>query len=219
MFEAVIFDWDGTLVNSRKAIVGSFQEALDEVGCKVPDEFIARRMGTSSLETLMMILKEAKVSFDDELIKHLSEERIRFEMEMSDKVILFDGTTDLLASLKGKVKLALATSNNREVIDHLLKMKDVRSFFDTMVTIEDIKNSKPNPEIFLKCASELNVRPERCVVVEDSIFGVKAAEAAKMGCIAVLTGVYSREELATANPGLTVQSVKEKTAILRYVIG
>ena len=186
MFEAVIFDWDGTLVDSAKAIVGSFQKALDEIGCKVADEFIARLMGTNSLETLTMILREAKVSFDDKFIKHLSEERIRFEMEMSDKVILFDGTTDILESLRGKVNLGLATSNNRKVIDHLLKVKNIRSFFDAIVTIEDIKNSKPNPEIFLKCASRLKVEPERCVVVEDSIFGVKAAKAAKMGCIAVL---------------------------------
>jgi beta-phosphoglucomutase-like phosphatase (HAD superfamily) len=57
------------------------------------------------------------------------------------------------------------------------------------------------------------------VVVEDSVFGVKAAKTAKMGCIAVLTGVYSREELEKANPGLIVDSLKEKSEVLNFIFG
>ena len=68
-------------------------------------------------------------------------------------------------------------------------------YFETILTAEYISHSKPNPEIFLKTAEQLKTSPQKCVVLEDSIFGVKAAKAGGMGCIAVTTGVYTAEEL------------------------
>ena len=106
---------------------------------------------------------------------------------MSKGVHLFDGSVDLLESLQGKVKLGLASMNDREVINHMLKTTDAWRFFDVVVTADDIVNPKPNPEIFLNCARKLESKPEYCAVIEDSIFGVEAAKAAKMRCIAVLT--------------------------------
>jgi len=136
---------------------------------------------------------------------------------MSDNVKLFDGSLDLLEHLQGKVKLGLASMNDRKVINNLLKMTNMQRFFAVTLTAGDISNPKPNPEIFLKCAHKLRSSPERCVVVEDSIFGVKAAKTAKMDCIAVLTGVYSREELKKAKPDLIVDSLKEKSEILNFI--
>jgi beta-phosphoglucomutase len=115
-----------------------------------------------------------------------------------------------LEHLQGKVKLGLASMNDREVIDHLLKTTNIQRFFAATLTADDISNPKPNPKIFLKCALKLKSSQEKCVVVEDSIFGVKAAKMAKMSCITVLTGVYSREELKKVNPDLIVDSLKEK---------
>jgi HAD superfamily hydrolase (TIGR01509 family) len=132
---------------------------------------------------------------------------------------LFEGAQELLESLKGKVKLALASMNNRDVIDHMLNELKVREFFSVVLTGDEVTKSKPDPEIFLKSALKLRTRPNKCVVVEDSIFGVKAAKAGKMGCTAVLTGVYSREELGKANPDLIVDSLKEKAKMLRFILG
>jgi HAD superfamily hydrolase (TIGR01509 family) len=173
MFEAVIFDWDGTLADTRQVIVYSFQKALSEVHCKVSDEYIERRIGIGSAETFIEILLSAKVPFDDALIKRLVKKKIQSEVEMSEKVRLFDGSLDLLEALHGKVKLGLASMNNREVIDHMLKRLNVRRFFDAVLTADEISHPKPDPEVFLKSALKLEVSPDRCVVVEDSIFGVK----------------------------------------------
>jgi HAD superfamily hydrolase (TIGR01509 family) len=155
--------------------------------------------------------------FDETLIKRLVEKKIQNEIEMSSDVKLFDGSLALLESLQGKVKLSLASMNDREVIDNLLKITGTQRFFDAILTADDIAEPKPNPEIFLKCARKLRSSPERCVVVEDSVFGVKAAKTAKMGCIAVLTGVYSREELEKADPDLIVDSLKEKSEVLNFI--
>jgi HAD superfamily hydrolase (TIGR01509 family) len=152
------------------------------------------------------------------LITRLVENKIQTEIEMSNKVKLFDGSLALLESLHGKVKLGLASMNNRNVIDHMLKAMNIQRYFDAVLTTEDISNSKPNPEIFLKCALKLRSSPDKCVVVEDSIFGVKAAKAARMGCVAVLTGVYSREELKKENPDLILNSLTEKGEVLNFIL-
>jgi len=217
MFKAVIFDWDGTLADAKNVIVASFQKALSDVQCEVSSEFIERRIGIGSAETFREVLRSFQMHFDETLIKRLVEKKIQNEVEMSTDVKLFDGTLDLLESLQGKAKLGLASMNDREVINHLLKTTNTQRFFDVVLTTADVSKSKPDPEIFLKCASKLGTSPESCVVFEDSIFGVKAAKTAKMGCITVHTGVYSREELKEANPDLIVDSLKEKGEILNFI--
>jgi beta-phosphoglucomutase-like phosphatase (HAD superfamily) len=86
-----------------------------------------------------------------------------------------------------------------------------------VLTADEISHPKPDPEVFLKSALKLEVSPDRCVVVEDSTFGVKAAKTAKMACIAVLTGVYSQAELKAANPDLIVSSLREKSEIINFI--
>ena len=217
MFEAVIFDWDGTLADTRQVIVASFQKALSAIHCKISDAFIERLIGIGSAETFREILQSTKMPFDETLIKSLVEKKIQNEIKMSNKVALFDGSLNLLETLHGRIKLGLASMNDHEVINHLLKMTNTARFFTVVVTADDIINPKPHPEIFLKCALRLRSSPDKCVVIEDSVFGVKAAKAAKMGCIGVLTGVYSREELKKANPNLIVDSFNEKGEILKFI--
>jgi putative hydrolase of the HAD superfamily len=218
MFEAVIFDWDGTLADTRQVVVSSFQKALSDIHCEISGEFIERRIGIGSAETFREILRSFKMRFDETLIKSLVEKKIQNEIEMSADVKLFDGSLNLLEGLQGKVKLGLASMNDREFINHLLKTTNLQRFFDAILTADDISNPKPNPEIFLKCVLKLRSSQEKCVVVEDSIFDVEAAKKARMGCIAVLTGVYSRTELENTGADLLVSSLREKEAILRFVL-
>ena len=213
MFEAVIFDWDGTLGDTRQVIVIAFQKALSEINCKVSDEYIERRIGIGAADTFRDILRSAKMQFDEKLIQRLVERKSQLEIELTDQVKLFPGARELLEALQGKVKMALASMNNRSVIIHLLKAKDLEKYFDAVLTAESISHSKPDPEIFLKAASNLKASPEKCVVVEDSIFGVKAAKSANMGCIAVVTGVYSKLELEKEKPDLIVKTLKDKQII------
>ena len=217
MLETVIFDWDGTLANTRQVIVISFQKALSEIICKVNDEYIERRIGIGAAETFREILRSSKVQFDEKLIQHLIERKRELEIELASQVKLFAGARELLEALWGKVKMGLASMNNRSVIIHMLKANDLEKCFEAVLTAESISHSKPNPEIFLKTASELKSSPEKCVVVEDSVFGVKAAKSANMSCIAILTGVYSKQELEKEKPDLTVKTLKD-TRILAFIL-
>ena len=209
MFNSAIFDWDGTLADTRQVIVISFQKALDKISCQVNSEYIERRIGIGAAETFREILRSAKVPFDEKLIQQLIEWKIQLEIELTGQVKLFEGAKELLEALHGKVKMGLASMNNRAVIKHMLQANGIEEFFPVVLTAESISHSKPNPEIFLKTAQQLESRPECCVVLEDSIFGVKAAKSAGMGCIAVTTGVYSMQELEAEKPDLIVKTLKD----------
>lgn len=218
MFDAVIFDWDGTLGDTREAIVIAFQKTLKEIKCNVPDDYISRRIGIGAADTFRDVLNSSKRLFDEETIQRLVARKSEIEIEFSDKVKLFPGVTELLDALHGNIKVGLASMNNYSVISHLVKAKGLTKYFDFIVTAESISNSKPNPEIFLKAASLLKAKPEKCVVVEDSVFGVKAAVSAHMSCVAVTTGVYSASELAREKPDLIVRTLEDKR-VLSFILG
>lgn len=217
MFDAVIFDWDGTLADTKHVLINSFQQVLKEIGCNVNDDYIERRIGIGPRNLLKDALKDAKIPFDEEVIDKLVKEKIKRHIELIKNINLFEGTIELLNFLKNKVKMALATMGNRRVIDLLLIEKDVRKYFDVVITFEEVKKAKPDPEIFLKSAMKLKCQPERCIVLEDSIFGVIAAKKAAMKCIAVLSGSYSKEELEKEKPDLIVNSINEKKKILDFI--
>jgi beta-phosphoglucomutase len=217
MFEAAIFDWDGTLADTRQVIVIAFQKALSELSVHVSNDYIERRIGIGAAETFRDILRSSKVNFDETLIQRLIELKSQFEIELTSQVKLFDGAKELLGILRGKTKIALASMNSCSVVIHMLEANDMKNCFEVILTAESVSHSKPNPEIFVKTASELKVKPQRCVVLEDSIFGVKAAKSANMSCIAVTTGVYSMQELEKEKPDLIIRTLKDPR-ILTFIL-
>jgi beta-phosphoglucomutase len=209
MFEAAIFDWDGTLADTRKTILTSFQKALKEINLEVPNHYIERRIGIGASDTFREILKAANRRVDEKVVKQLVESKSRVQIQLADEVPIFEGTKELLALLQDKMKVGLASMNNRAVVMHLLKLNGLADCFDVVLTVEAVSHSKPDPEIFLKTAEQLKAAPARCVVFEDSLFGVKAAKAAGMSCVAVTTGVYTTEELKAEQPDLVVKSLSD----------
>jgi HAD superfamily hydrolase (TIGR01509 family) len=210
MFEAVIFDWDGTLADTKKVILLSFHKALKEVDCDVSSEFIANQIGVGAAETFREILRKANRPFDEKLVERLVARKSQLQIENIGQVHLFEGAVELLEALQGKVKVGLASMNNRIVILQLVKELKVEKFFPIILTAESISQSKPDPEIFLKCAQQLKAKPSKCVVFEDSVFGVKAAKSAGMACIAVTTGVYKKADLQKECADLVVSTLKSK---------
>ena len=199
-------------------IVAAFQRAArEEVGVAVSAEFIERRIGTGAEQTFREILQSTGKPVDKAVIGKLLSKKVQTEIGMSDRVTLFPGALELLQALHGKIKMGLASMNNRAVIEDLLDSMKISEYFDVVLTVEEINKFKPDPEIFLKCAAKLRCKPDECVVMEDSIFGVRAARAGRMDCIAVLTGVYGRAELGIADPDLIVESLLEKETILRFI--
>ena len=218
MFDAIIFDWDGTLADTKQIIVHSFQKVLKEVGCEVSNNFLEKQIGIGSRNMFKYVLTTRNIPFQEEMIDIFVENKNKIHMESSNRIKLFDGVVILLKTLHAKIKIALATMSNREVITKLLRDKGIREYFDYIITADEVQKPKPNPEVFFKCAQALNCLPEKCVVLEDSIFGVIATKEANMKCIAISSGAYSKVELKKAEPDLIIGSIKkEKQRILDFV--
>jgi beta-phosphoglucomutase len=209
MFEAAIFDWDGTLADTKKVILTSFQKALKEINIEVPNRYIERRIGVGASETFREILGAANRRIDEKVVKQLVERKTKVQIQLADEAQLFEGSTELLRLLQCNLKVGLASMNNRPVIMHMLQTNHIVDCFDVVLTVEAVSHSKPDPEIFLKTAEQLKTKPECCVVFEDSIFGVKAAKSAGMSCVAVTTGVYSMDELKVEKPDLIVKNLSD----------
>ena len=138
MFEAVIFDWDGTFADTRKVIVVSFQKALKEISLEVPTEYIERRIGIGASETFREILQAANRRVDEKIVKQLVEQKSKVQIDLATDVALFKGAHELLETLRGKVKVGLASMNNRAVIMHLLQINGIADCFDTILTVEAV---------------------------------------------------------------------------------
>jgi len=218
VFEAVIFDWDGTLADTEPVVVLAFQKVLRELGCRVSDEFLKRLIGIGVRNMLKEALRSKGMNLDDRTLDDLVRRKNEVQLGMTGEIKILNGAVDLVESLHGKVKIALATMSNRVVMDKVLGEKRLERYFDFIITADEVERAKPDPEVFLKCAKELRCLPEKCVVVEDSVFGVIAAKKADMKCIAVPSGAYSAEELRKEGPDLIVNSLKEKQKILDYIL-
>ena len=217
--DAALFDWDGTLANTLPIVVKSFQTVLPRVGCHVSDDFILKRIGIGDRRLFIETLRQGKVRFDDALLTRLVREKNKLQIDMIAETALLPGAVDLLNSLKRKIKVGLATMSSEPLIRALLEAKGLDDCFEAIVSADEVNYPKPDPEVFLKCASKLNVRPEKCVVFEDAIFGVQAAKRAGMACIAVATGAYSNDRLREVGADLLISSLKEKDIIFSFVFG
>jgi beta-phosphoglucomutase-like phosphatase (HAD superfamily) len=134
MFEAVIFDWDGTLADTRKVVVVSFQKALKEINLEVSTQFIERRIGVGASETFREILLTANRRVDENIVKQLVERKSKVQIDLASEVTLFDGARELLKELRGKVEVGLASMNNRTVIMHLLQTNGLTDCFNTVLS-------------------------------------------------------------------------------------
>jgi HAD superfamily hydrolase (TIGR01509 family) len=217
MFKAAIFDWDGTLADTMPVVVFSFQKVLRGIDCVVNDEFLVRRIGIGARNMFKDALQLNNIVFNEAMVDELMEKKFKIQAELFSDINLFEGATELLDSLRSKLKIGLATMSNRPVINRLLRMKGLDGYFDFVITADEAKNPKPNPEIFLSCALKLGCPPENCVVFEDSVFGIVAARSANMKCIAIPSGAYTKIELEKEKPDLIVDSLKETQRILDFV--
>ena len=217
MLKAVIFDWDGTLAETREAVIQSFQTVLTDAGCKVSDEFIVRLMGVGTKKTIIEAFKTCNKRLNVSILEELTNKKVEIQVKNTKKVKLMAGAFELLQELYGKTKIALATMSGRQVIDKLLKEKNIKKYFDVVITANDVSKPKPDPEVFIVSASKLGIDTQKCLVIEDSVFGLRAAKIAKMKCIGIPSGAYSKEELTKEKPQLLIDSLVERKKILDFI--
>ncbi|WIF95169.1 HAD family hydrolase [Caminicella sporogenes] len=182
--KAVIFDLDGTIIDSMWIWEKLDREFLQKRGIDVPKDLNKDIEGMSFTETVVYFKNRFKLNEDVEDIKS---EFIRMAYDYyKNKIELKEGVREFIEFLKAKnIKLGIGTSNLKELVVEVLKRHDIIDYFDTIRTSCEVKRGKPFPDIFLKVAQDLKVEPKDCLVFEDTYAGVLAAKRAGMKVIAV----------------------------------
>lgn len=184
-FDAVIFDMDGVLIDSeplwREAMINGF----NKLGYAFTEEDCKKTTGKRFDEVINIWFEHFKETKTDPK---------QFELEVIDYLIELikfkgkpiDGILSVLSLLKKEnIMIGLATSSNEKLMNFILNYLKIDTYFQSVKSAENLKYGKPHPEVYLACAEGLNCKPNRCVVIEDSINGVISGMAAGMKVIAI----------------------------------
>jgi beta-phosphoglucomutase len=213
----IIFDLDGVLVDTGPFHKQSWYELAVNEGFGMSDEVFSDTFGMQNYKIIPLL---AGRQLPAEEIERMSEWKERRYRELiADKLELMEGAKALLEDLKNNgFLLAIGSSAPRANLDVVLECCDIRDYFDACVTGEDVRNSKPAPDTFLKAAERLKLLPEHCVVIEDSVPGIQAGKAAGMAVVAITT-TRKRKNLKDADmivDGLTELNANILEQLLLY---
>jgi beta-phosphoglucomutase len=206
--KGVIFDLDGVLIDTGQFHRQSWYDLAREEDFQMSDELFYSTFGMQNYQIIPLLVRRDLTAEDIERMSEWKENRYR-EL-ISGKLTLQEGARGLIDELKSNgFLLAIGTSAPQANLAFMLEHTGVDDCFDAYVTGEEVSNSKPAPDTFLKAAEKLLLTPGRCIVVEDAVQGVQAGKKAGMKVVAVCT-TRGREDLEEAD--LIVDSLGELKA-------
>ncbi len=209
MIKAVIFDFDGTLVDNMKFHYDSFVRAL-EGKIKVEKERLYMMEGGHVFPIVSELVSD--LNLNDHEIENLIEKKKKIYSEMTKNLKMRPEAIELIEKLrKLNYRIGLATGSHKHVVDVHVSQEEY-GLFDYVLTLEQTKKPKPDPEPYMKCAKGLDVKPEEVVVIENAPLGVESAKSAGMICIA-LTSTVSKEDLERAD--FVVESLNDVEDIIK----
>lgn len=215
MLKAVIFDFDGVITDSEVVHMRTFNRLLAQFDFRIePEDYYGNYLGLSDQDLLKTLIEQKKIptSVDDipELIRQKNE---MFEQIMSNEGQLFDGVREFLDRLKqADIRMAICSGALLSEIKLILDKTGLEDYFEDIVSAEQVERGKPYPDGFELALERINqgrqekIEPFECIVIEDSGWGLKAANSAGMHTVAV-TNSFKKEELASAE--LIVSSLEE----------
>jgi len=205
-YKAIIFDLDGTLINSLPYHLIAFKDLMLERGFRVPDRDVQRMFGRPSKEIFKFLMKKYKFKGNIEDLRE--ERRYHYFRFLGTKNIVFPQVIETLVKLRLKYKVGVATGSSYVTYSHSTD-RDFQSLFDFTSTINDVKRGKPFPDQLLYVMKKLNVKPDECLVVGDSVYDGIAAKKAQADFIGVTSGYTSAKELKKYGPLIVLKSVNE----------
>jgi beta-phosphoglucomutase family hydrolase len=186
MLRAVIFDWDGVVVDSSAHHERSWEILAAQRGLPLPADHFKRGFGKKN-NVIIPDLGWATDPAEVDVLAH-EKEKIYRSLVREKGIEPLPGVRELLTSLRADgIPRAIGSSTERANLDCLLDMMDLRAFFDVIVSGEEVVHGKPDPSIFLLAAERLGFAPADCVVIEDALVGIEAARRAGMPVLAVAT--------------------------------
>jgi HAD superfamily hydrolase (TIGR01549 family) len=198
----VLFDVDGTLVDSNYLHALSWSRALRDAGEWAPMNAIHRLVGMGGDQLVTELIGHKCPSAQDARPKHYD--------ELKGDMLAFPYAASLLRRIRGLgLGVVLATSAPEDELRLLRELLNADDAIDAQTSADDVATAKPDPEVFLTAMATGGIDPERVLAVGDSVWDIKAARAAGIGCIAVESGGFSRHELSESGALFVYRDVKE----------
>jgi len=210
-YDLIVFDWDGTVMDSTGAIVAAIQASAVDLGLARPDASLASHVIGLGLKDA---LEKALPELDPADYPRLAERYRHHYLARDGELLLFNGITDLLADLKARhYWLAVATGKSRVGLDRALKGSELAVMFDDS-RCADETFSKPHPQMLLDLMGRFGAAPERTLMIGDTTHDSRMAKNAGAHALSVTYGAHPHEELAVIEPQGIVHSVAELSAWL-----
>lgn len=188
VLKCVIFDLDGVLVSTDEYHYLAWKELANELNIPFDRKDNMRQRGVSRIQSLNILLEKADRCYSDSEKLTFATKKNNLYLQMLNKNLntscILDGVIETITYLKQK-DIILAVASSSKNADFILNKTKLISYVDYVVTGNDIVNSKPHPEVFLKAMTKSGAFANQCIVVEDAETGVKAAKAANMKVLAV----------------------------------
>lgn len=210
-YDLIVFDWDGTIMDSTGAIVAAIQASAVDLGLKMPDASIASHViGLGLRDALEMALPELDPADYPKLA-----DRYRYHYLARDgDLLLFDGIPELLEALKARhYWLAVATGKSRAGLDRALGATELGRLFDAS-RCADETFSKPHPQMLIELMDRFGAAPERTLMIGDTTHDSQMAKNAGAHALSVTYGAHPHDHLLTVAPHGVVHTVPELSAWL-----
>ncbi|MFI3189206.1 hydrolase [Crenothrix sp. D3] len=212
-FDLLIFDWDGTLIDSIEWITHCLQTAAAKSGCAIPERQAAKNViGLSIHKATSTLHPEVDAQTLEQLVQHYSREYLSKQLSRND---LFPDVLDMLIELKhAGYSLAVATGKTRHGLQEALHATDTEDLF-CATRCADETESKPDPKMLLEIMAVAQCSPERSLMVGDSTYDLQMANNAHISSAGVYCGAHPKDILQQHNPLLCLPLATELLAYLR----
>jgi len=190
--KAYLFDLNGTMIDDMQYHIKAWHRILNELGANISLERMRDECYGKNNELLDRMFP-GRFSEEEKNSMSLEKEK-QYQQEFKPHLQLLPGLDSFLEKThQAGIKMAIGSAAIMFNIDFVLDTLNIRHYFDAIVSADDVVESKPNPETYLKCATALNIVPEDCLVFEDAPKGVEAALNAGMGSV-VITLMHEKED-------------------------
>ncbi len=197
--EAFLFDMDGVIVDTQQYHSRALQQVFTEIGVSVSLAELSQYAGTKRGASFRGIAAQRGLKLPVEQLSARKDVLFN-DIIAHTQLQPIEGIPELLAKLQAAgIPMAIASSSSDAFIAYIVDCLHIRSFFDALLSGENLPESKPNPAIYLLTAQTLGVLPEQCVVLEDAALGVQAAKAAGMYCIGYQNPHSGQQDLSHAD--------------------
>ncbi|MFN0118393.1 MAG: HAD family hydrolase [Elusimicrobiota bacterium] len=206
---AIIFDCDGVLVDSEPLHFSALKKTLEEAGYLLTEEIYKERyLANDDKGAFTHFYEDNKYPLTPENLAILMQKKAKHfeELVSSEGILPYPAVPEFVMAVSQRYPLAIASGARKHELEIITETAGIRSYFESIISADDVEKGKPDPESYIKALYALNnngkrnsaIRPEECVVIEDSKEGIKSAHNAGMKCVAVATS-YPAFELAAAD--------------------